>query len=508
MPKSLSRRDFIKLAGLLPLNFAALPGGLPQIGDPSAARQNVLVLVFDAWSAANISVYGYPRRTTPNLERLAGKAIVYHNHYAGSHYTSPGTASLLTGTTPWTHQAFNFNATVVDSLATGSIFHAFPNHYRLAYSHNPLVNTLLRQFSPAIDSFTSWNRLYLENTASLVDLFQNDIDTAIIGRNRALKLGEDGFSYTLFLSRLYEIAIQKKIIGMKARFPRGVTNNDGFDYYLLEEGLDWLSENLKAAPQPFLGYYHFYPPHDPYNTRSDFYDAFLSDGYHPTPKPVHFLQKDQPIKNLREFRRWYDEFILYVDAEFNRLYTDLERSGILENTWLILTSDHGELFERSILGHTEPVFYQPVFQIPLLIFPPGQESRVDVFTNTSTIDLLPTLCHLLGQVAPPWSEGMVMPPFAPAGPMDERELTSIQVSALQTDGTIDQATAVIILGQDKLIWYPGYQGLPGAGEGIELFNLSNDPEELNNRYPQENALANELLARLRHRLVKLQQSYA
>jgi arylsulfatase A-like enzyme len=113
MHKSLTRREFIKLAGLLPLNIAALPGGLPQIGDPSTARQNVLVLVFDAWSAANISLYGYPRQTTPNLERLASKAIVYHNHYAGSHFTTPGTASLLTGTTPWTHQAFNFNATMV-----------------------------------------------------------------------------------------------------------------------------------------------------------------------------------------------------------------------------------------------------------------------------------------------------------------------------------------------------------------------------------------------------------
>jgi arylsulfatase A-like enzyme len=369
------------------------------------------------------------------------------------------------------------------------------------------VNTLLRQFSPAIDSFTSWNRLYLENMVSLVDLFQNDIDTAIIARNRALKLGDDGFSYTLFLSRLYEMAIQKKIDGMQERFPRGVTNNDGFDYYLLEEGIDWLSEAIKTAPQPFLGYYHFYPPHDPYNTRSDFYDAFLSDGYHPTPKEVHFLQRNQPIKNLREFRRWYDEFILYVDAEFDRLYTDLERSGILENTWLVLTSDHGELFERSILGHTEPVFYQPVFKIPLLIFPPGRESRVDIFTNTSAIDLLPTLCLLLGQEAPSWSEGMVMPPFAPTDSLEDRELTSIQVSTLLSDHTIDQATAVIVRGQDKLVWYPGYQGLPGAGEGIELFDLSNDPEELNNRYPQETALAGELLNSLRHRLVKLQQSY-
>ena len=66
---------------------------------------------------------------------------------------------------------------------------------------------------------------------------------------------------------------------------------------------------------------------------------------------------------------------------------------------------------------------------------------------------------------------------------------------------------MIVRGRDKLVWYPGYQGLPGAGDGIELFDLSNDPEELNNRYPQEKALADELLTSLKQRLVKLQQSY-
>ena len=125
MNTNLTRRDFIKLAGLLPLSYAIPPSILSNLGAGKSKQQNVLILLFDAWSASNMSIFGYERRTTPNLERLAEKAIVYHNHYAGSHYTTPGTASLLTGTTPWTHQAFNFNDTVTDHLATKSIFNAF-----------------------------------------------------------------------------------------------------------------------------------------------------------------------------------------------------------------------------------------------------------------------------------------------------------------------------------------------------------------------------------------------
>ena len=63
--------------------------------------QNIIIIVFDAFSAYHISLYGYQRETAPNISRLAERAIVYHNHYAGGNYTTPGTASLLTGAQPW-----------------------------------------------------------------------------------------------------------------------------------------------------------------------------------------------------------------------------------------------------------------------------------------------------------------------------------------------------------------------------------------------------------------------
>src|SRR5512144_1796135 len=100
---AVNRRDFLKLAGMLPVSLAAprWTRRLPEVGAPG----NVIVVVFDAWTAFNVSLYGYPRQTMPNLERLAQRAIVYHDHYAGGNFTTPGTASLLTGTYPWSHRA-------------------------------------------------------------------------------------------------------------------------------------------------------------------------------------------------------------------------------------------------------------------------------------------------------------------------------------------------------------------------------------------------------------------
>ena len=101
MKSQITRRDFLKLAGVLPLSIAAprLVNSLAPV-QQSGKPQNVIIVVFDAFSAYNISLYGYQRETTPNIARWAERAVVYHNHYAGGNFTTPGTASLLTGTFP------------------------------------------------------------------------------------------------------------------------------------------------------------------------------------------------------------------------------------------------------------------------------------------------------------------------------------------------------------------------------------------------------------------------
>jgi arylsulfatase A-like enzyme len=70
------------------------------------------------------------------------------------------------------------------------------------------------------------------------------------------------------------------------------------------------------------------------------------------------------------------------------------------------------MFERGILGHITQVLYQPIMHVPLLIFPPGQKERVDIYENTSAIDLLPTLLEVTGQESSDWAEGAVLPPFS------------------------------------------------------------------------------------------------
>ncbi len=508
MNSSLSRREFLKLAGLLPLSYS-LPPTLSSKGEPAdnAGKENVLFILFDAWTADNTSLYGYERKTTPHINRLAEKAIVYHNHYASSHFTSPGTASLLTGTTPWTHHAFEHSDLVVEHLARKNIFNAFSNYYRLAYTHNPLANVLLLQFLADIDDYTPWERLYFENDAVFSRLFQNDFDNATIGRDRALKQQGDGYSFALYLSRLYQAYKTRSINKIRESFPRGVPDHIGVDFFILEDAIDWTANMLAESQQPFLGYYHYLPPHDPYNTRIDFHNTFEGDGYQPIDKPEHFFKRLYSQDRFNRIRQAYDEFLLYIDSEFNRFYQRLQQAGILENTWLILTSDHGEMFERGVLGHSEPVYYEPILRIPLLIFPPEQKKRVDVYERTSAIDLLPTLLSITGQDAADWVEGDVMPPFSKTFSGQNRDFSSIQVDKVDKTGSIELATATLIQGDYKLIWYYGYEQIKPESEMIELYDLGQDPEELNDLSVQRKNIADELIDILMPQVQELDQSY-
>lgn len=503
--KPLTRREFLKFASLLPILYTLPSTRKTHVLTGTTEKPNVLLLVFDAWSASNISLYGYPRPTTPHLEHLAQRAIVYHNHFAGGHYTTPGTASLLTGTTPWIHQAFDFNETVIDSFSRNSIFYALSDYHRLAYSHNPLVETLLRQFMVDIDDHTPFKDLYLKDPLSLINYIRKDVDIGTISQNRILNQADDGVSYSLYLSRIYETLSRSKMENLLEQFPRGITNYGDYNYFILEDAIDWLSESLKDSPTPFFGYYHFNPPHDPYYTRHEFVDAFSTDPYQVISKDPHFFS-NKPRQIIKEQQRWYDEFILYVDAEIARLFTTLETEGMLKNTWIIITSDHGEMFERNILGHSEPVFYQPLMRIPLLILPPHGETRTDIYTKTSAIDLLPTICHITGQQTPSWTEGELLPGIKEAPLPRKQAISSVQVESIDKDAKIDQATAVLVQDQYKFVWYFGYDQIKPESEYMELYDIDSDPEEVINLVNKKLTLAEDFKSTLMSKLSVLNLS--
>lgn len=508
MKRPLSRREFLQLAAIASFGLATSRLALvPNDSQAPPETKNILIIVFDALSARNISLYGYPRETMPVLARLSERAVVYHNHFAAGSFTTPGTASLLTGTLPWTHRAFRYNGTVAEPFLSRNIFSAFPDHYRIAYSHNPLVNTLFDQFASDLNAYIPRERLFLTSDGLVERLYKDDEDIATLSWARTIKHKEGGYAYSLFLSHIYEHFRDRRIRNLKPLFPRGIPQIAGDNYFLLERATDWLRAQLKGLPQPFLGYFHFLPPHYPYKTHRDFFGKFENDGYKPPQKPEDPLTQRKSPENLLKWRTWYDEFILYVDREFGRLFNFLEESKLLENTWVIFTSDHGEMFERGISGHITNVLHQPLLHIPLLIFEPGRKTGMNVYTPTSAVDVLPTLLQLSGQTVPDWIEGSVLPPYGSPGPDTHRNLFVVQAKENEQFAPLKHATVSLVKGSHKLTYFFGYERLGGNGERVELFDLETDPEELQDLYPLQKALGSALLDELKARLVVADRPY-
>jgi len=474
---ALSRREFLKLSALAPAAFLPHWNRL-HLRQASAQQPNILLVFFDAFSTSNISLYGYPRRTTPNLERLAQRATVYHRHHSAGKFTPSSTASLLSGIYPSEHRVLQLNSRLNEQDAGRSLLHAMqPTHYTLTYTHNNLVEIFFDQLSGDIDQWTKTEALCLASLNYAEHYLTPDYYAA--NQAEILSLWQVGApSGSFFLQPVLELRrrLLEKNLNRKyaTQFPRGLPNAT-VTFFTLETAMDWIASQAKSLPQPYLGYIHLLPPHAPYTTRAEFVDAFKDD-YHSPAKPRHpFAENDEG--GLEEQHRLYDEAILYCDAEFARLFDRLEQSGALDNTILILSSDHGEMFERGILGHENPALYEPVLHIPLLVWQPGQATRQDIYALTNTVDLFPTLLRLAGQSIPEYLPGLPLPGLAGAPEMPERCLFSVEGKKSSRVGPLNKATLAAYQGDYKLIQYRGYNKLRKA---VELYNLKEDPEELNN----------------------------
>ncbi len=380
----------------------------------------------------------------------------------------------------------------------------------MAYTHNPVANTLLTQFSGNMDEYVPMGKLFLANDDFIQSVFGKDEDTASVSWIRAMKRKEEGFAYSLFIARLYEMQRERVISALGSQFPGGIPHVSVDDYFLLENAIDWLGDTLSTLPQPFMGYFHFMPPHFPYLTHRDFQDRFVADGFLPVIKPPDVFSKreDNQVEFLLRKRTNYDEYVLYADREFGRLMDGLERSGMLENAWVVLTSDHGEMFERGILGHTTPVLYQPVIRVPLMIFEPGQRSRRDVHGTPARWICCRRSCISPGSSLRTGAKGQYYHPLHPTEPDAERSLYAVQARTNEQYEPLTYATTALIKGQYKLMYFFGYDELGEAGsKRIEMYDLANDPEELNDLYAAKPETAAELLDELKAKLAEVDEPY-
>lgn len=506
--KSLTRREFLKTIPLLAASAYLL--------DPRKVlqqkRPNIILILFDAMSALNLSLYGYPRETSPALTRFAERCTVYHSHYSASNFTTSGTASMLTGLLPWKHRALQYGGMIERDLASSTMFSLPEDRYfRTAFCQNPWADRLVGQVPGGIERLLPLTSFSLRGRTLAMDQIPNDRSIASIASDEFMfdLSGNDRMASPLF-GYVYRTVHQRLEASRDhdPRYPRGLPEIDGYALYanqevyrgVLKELLD-----LESEPQPHFSYFHLYSPHQPYKPDRRHFRLFDDDLSFPS-KPIHPFNaaRGYAETDLLERRLRYDQQVAHVDTEFGDLIAGLDAQGILDNSYVIVTSDHGEMFERGFFGHGERMMYEPVIRIPLLIHAPGQTERRDVYAPTSNVDILPTLYAINDWTPPANLDGRELPGFGGAEETD-RTLFSMEAAENSAFRPITKAILSMRKAEHKLIAYLGYDEMDNA---FELYNLLEDPQELNNLSASDQRVFSLLKQELMDSLSDANRAYA
>ena len=323
-------------------------------GTAVAGAPNVLFLILDTVRAQDLSLYGYQRQTSPEIDRFASTGVTFDRAIAPAPWTLPSHASMFTGVAP-------------DSLSAD--FHA-PLDAAV-----PTIAEVLRAHGYATGGFVA-NLSYT---------------TRASGLDRGFSIYRDyRVSPGLFLSSTFWLrkAAQKirpasGLRGALVRKPAAEVNREFFSW-------------LPSDGTPFFAFLNYFDAHTPYKLERPFDRKFRDR----PPRYWRFKPWDRSYSEaeLAEFRDSYNSAIAYVDAQVGELLGELERRGILRNTLVILTADHGEhLGEHGgITGHGNSL-YLPLLHVPLVIsYPSHVPAGARVERIVSLQDIPATILELLG----------------------------------------------------------------------------------------------------------------
>jgi arylsulfatase A-like enzyme len=437
----------------------------PRQAIATSSFPDIYLITIDALRADDMSVYGYDRTTTPNLEKFAQRSFTFDNNFANSNFTTPATTSIETGKLPWSHRVFHM----------GGFLRGENQQENLA--------TLLRERGYYTAMITS-NLLaapFRHRTLGSYDAVQYAAPLGIDGiRSRVLNLIGTNAHYTLGFCLVRGVTALSSYLDhlfWGDRYPSPAEEVFSRSARLLERS---------NSPQPVFLWSHILPPHDPYWVPPRYRNRFVSQSVRHYDK---FVLPD-PVKPrsgvaVPQLRSAYDEMILYADHAVGEYLDWLDRTGRLDRSIVIVSADHGELFDHGRLWHAGPELYNGVIHIPLLIHLPGQKEGERVEQISQQADLLPTLLDLIGAPAPDWTEGISLKPLLNEKAVPDRYVFSMNLQPNGIFNPLSKGTVAAMNGDFKFIRY-----LASGRE--ELFNYKIDHGEEHNLVGSEPDVANRM----------------
>ncbi len=333
--------------------------GLAQVREKDMALPNIILLGIDGVNAENMSVYGYERDTTPNIKIYARDALLAENAFSNSGNTGGSLTSMLTGKLP---------------LETRVIYPPDILMGEDAYQHLP---ALLKELGYRTVQITmpSFGDAYDRNLKAGFDScnFRTDGEMRFAALTRRLG-AEKGFYFANIIFERIAERLEHIFFLQKMKNP----------YEIVTQPIDWFSENKRFSGMlaaldekndaPLFLHVHMLGTHGPlFAPRTRFFSA----------------GNEQTEKWMVDF---YDDAIRDFDARFNMLLKHLDQNGMLENTLIILYSDHGEKWNSKN-------------RVPLIFWFPDSAHVGTIKENVQLLDIAPTILDYLNSPPPDWMRG-------------------------------------------------------------------------------------------------------
>jgi arylsulfatase A-like enzyme len=399
---------------------------------PKPDVPSIVLIVLDTTRPDRLSLYGYDRPTTPELEKLAAEATVYTEAYATSSWTPPSHASLFTGLYPCAHGVTQEASGLIPSLPT---------------------------------RFLTLAEALWESGFRTTGINGN----GILGARTGFSQGFEEYHETWNLD------------DQLGRHPAEI---------LLEATLD------SDSDRPFFAFINMIEPHRPYNSSREYfglYDRHPQIDLVDVDWAKHLVDKDlYDADDLQHLSDLYDSEIQYVDSVVGRMVDLLRARNVLDETLLVVTADHGEHFgEHGLLAHRFNL-YETNVRVPLLIrYPKVFRSGARDTAHVQLHDLFETILSVAGSRGRYASQGSSLDVdqkgrpalleyyfpllelrivrdqlFRPGG---RPEIADLGEAVPEVEPFMRRLRA-IRNGRLKLIW--------GSDGNVELYDIPADPEEL------------------------------
>ncbi len=342
-------------------------------------RPNILLVMLDQLSPQSLPDYGHKLVSTPNISGLADEGVVFENFYCNSALCGPSRFSFMTGQANHKIGAYDNASEFPASIPT------FAHYLRHAGYRTCLAGKM---------HFVGADQLHGFEDRVTTDIYPGD------------------FGWTPTWSDPRHIHWWfHNMLSVTEAGPYDRTLEIDYDEAVAWHATRWLWDHARGNDErPFMLCLSLMHPHDPYLAPRHLWDCYRDDDIDMPAVPYIAPVERDPFsrrmwdlydrgehevteKHVRAARHGYYSMVSYADELIGQVMKPLERQGLLDNTVVIVTADHGDMLGERGLWY-KMVYFERSVRVPLIMRWPGRLNRRRVQQNASLIDILPTLLDI------------------------------------------------------------------------------------------------------------------